>query len=143
MSKLRTLRDTQKALKKTFEQQKAQEWTEITAEIEARITHEINRLYRNGLKMSQIMREYGTSDYRTVRSRVLDHVVVPVADASGLVWHNVKDTLWEVTDGTHKARVVILEDEGEAVMMDHFGNPEFGAQVNEGAGYALWLARGN
>lgn len=142
MTKLSTLRATQKQLRKTFEQQKQAEWDELSAEVEARITAEINKLYREGLSVAQIMRQYGTSDYRTVKNRVLDlnpMTVVSVSE-SGLEWRQVKDTTWEVTDGTHTAQVVVLEDEGVTVLVSST-DKEFGELVNMEGGYGLWLQR--
>lgn len=142
MTKLSTLRATQKQLRKTFEQQKQAEWDELSAEVEARITAEINKLYREGLSVAQIMRQYGTSDYRTVKNRVLDlnpMTVVSVSE-SGLEWRQVKDTTWGVTDGTHTAQVVVLEDEGVTVLVSST-DKEFGELVNMEGGYGLWLQR--
>lgn len=139
MSKLATLRQTQKQLRKTFEQQKAVEWAELSAEVDARITAEINRMYREGSKMAQIMREYGTSDYNTVRSRVLE-LTTPTAPLHALTWSRVKDTTWEVTDGTSTAQVVVLEDE-EVTVLVSTTDKSFGELVNMESGFRLWSQR--
>jgi hypothetical protein len=141
-TKLKALRDTQRALRATFDAQKKLEWAELTSELEARITSEINRLYRAGMKVAAIQREYGTSDYRTVKDRILTVTSNNiVTDLLGLVWTCVKEpNTWEVTDGTHRATVVVLEDE-EVVVLSKTTDPAFGEAVNMEAGYKQWQNR--
>ena len=140
-TKLATLRATQKALRRTFEEQKRQEWIELTAELEARVSAEVTQLFNAGLPISKIMREYGTSDYRTVRDRVIEVRAEDPADAPmTLAWKQVKDGIWDVTDGTHTATVVVLEDEG-VTMLNKTDDPAFGARLNMEAGFSLWQSR--
>ena len=141
MGKLGSLRATQKELRKSFEARKKAEWADITSELEARISAEINRMHKAGVKTSVIMREYGTSDYRTVRDRIVDASTTTVLETlTGLTWTHVKDFTWDVTDGTQSATVVVLEDEG-VVMLTKTTDPGFGEQVNMEAGYQLWQDR--
>ena len=140
-TKLATLRATQKALRRTFEAQKRQEWIDLTAELEARVNAEVTQMFNAGISMSKIMREYGTSDYRTVRDRVLEvYPEDPELSTEALTWTQVKDGIWDVTDGTHTATVVVLEDE-EVIMLNKTDDPAFGARLNMEAGFALWSQR--
>lgn len=127
-SNLKRLREARKNLLAEFNLRKKQEWTEVSAEIDARIQLEINRLHNSGMKISAIMREYGTSDRRTVTNQLFTSTSNPTPITALLTWTHIEGDNWQVSDGTHLAQFVVLPDE-EALVMVNATDSDFGESI--------------
>jgi len=86
MSTLGDLRDKERNQKREFERRKAREWAAEVADTRDEIRAEVNRLYAAGWSVRQIMIEYGTKDFRTVKD-MIDPDVVPDRPASKKTYH--------------------------------------------------------
>lgn len=127
-SNLRVLRNSRKKLREEFELRKRQEWRELVAETDARIQLEVNRLHREGWTVSAIMREYGTSDRKTVNDLIFTTMPVPTGASGPLTWTHVQGDTYSVTDGTNTAEFVVLKDEQDLVLVSTT-DYEFGESV--------------
>lgn len=119
MSNLKTLRNAKKRLREDFERKKRIEWLELVAETDARIQLEVNRMHKDGFKVAAIMREYGTSDRKTITDLLFTQSNTEFAAVLGsaLTWTHLSENKYEVTDGKERATIVALPDEETLIVL--------------------------
>lgn len=66
LSKITALRERQATMKADFDARKRIEWEQTVLATKIELSLELNRLKAEGVKISELMRAYGTKDRRTV-----------------------------------------------------------------------------
>lgn len=131
MSTLKTLRAKKKTLLSEFNLQKKMEWAQVSSELDARIQLEVNKLYKDGWRVAAIMREYGTSDRKTISDMLFKTPETPPASvfAAALTFEHREGDTYVVTDGTNEATVVAIVEDRELIVTNTT-DPAFGASID-------------
>ena len=114
MSLLRELRDEYKKAKEQFDQDKRREWDLIVRGYEIQMAAEARRMHDSGMTKAAIMREYGTSDFRTV-DRLINRGK-PTGTKIKPQWVDNGDGSWTVTNGKDEAVVIPIHEEKELIV---------------------------
>ena len=110
MSSLRELREAFKQARADFESRKAHEWELESKSYQVQIALEVRRLHEvEGRSKASIMREYGTSDFRTIQNLLTS--VPTLSPENKVKWTNEGDGRWTVHDDETTATVIPLHDE--------------------------------